>query len=267
MKNIIFALSCLFYTHTLSAQLYFCEEVKSGHCLSIDQVLIDGKWLEAKCENLSGIKGFSCKDHGDLSKTQQKSQPSDIALAPSNAYVLFNQGYRTWVVKNGQPKTPKDLSALPKDFDIETIRELLPVIRSIFLQNHDLEGLSIKYSEDINIIVTRPSDENLKDEIIFTDYSAYEKELSERKTGHFKSLEVFPNPASDKLSVVLSNEALIDQIEILAPSGKIASQPKGIRSQVNNSIEINLANLKPGMYVVRVHDHLGRLYLTKLMRK
>lgn len=266
MKN-LFILIFVFCTTTFSLRSAAILCNSEGYCYEVVKVLIDHEWYEACCYNVNITEGFSCEDDCALAKTQQKSQPSDVALAPSNAYVLFNQGYRTWVVKNGQPKTPKDLSSLPKDFDIETIRELLPLTRSIFLQNHDLEGLSIKYSEDINIIVTRPSDENLKDEIIFTDYSAYEKELSERKTGHFKSLEVFPNPATDKLSVVLSNEALIDQIEILAPSGAIAFQPKGIRSQVNNSIEINLANLKPGMYVVRVYDHLGRLYLTKLMRK
>lgn len=266
MKKVIILIIILCWTNiSLRGAAILCNS--EGYCYEVIKVLIDNEWYRACCYNVTIHDDFSCEDDCDLAKLQQRSDLTNTELTPTNAYVLFNQGYRTWVLKDGQPKTPKDLTELPSDFNIETIRSFLPIARTLFQNNHELEGLSLKFSRDIDIVIGRPSEENLKEEITFKDYSAYEQDLKERGVRHLDAMDIHPNPATKNLTISLRNGASINQVEILNASGQLNNLPEAMDAANHHSIDIDLLELKPGVYVIRVYDHQGRLYLKKFLKK
>lgn len=58
MKRVIMFLGCLAWVNIVSARVYLCKEGDPGHCERIDQVLIDGEWVEANCDNVDVPDGW-----------------------------------------------------------------------------------------------------------------------------------------------------------------------------------------------------------------
>jgi phosphatidylinositol-3-phosphatase len=82
----------------------------------------------------------------------------------------------------------------------------------------------------------------------------------ETKADISKDIFIFPNPAKDKINVVLRNMAvknlrweIIDITGVKLKTGNVANVSKG------NMIEITVDNLKNGIYQLRFSDHLNIL--------
>ena len=59
-------------------------------------------------------------------------------------------------------------------------------------------------------------------------------------------IKVFPNPATDKLSITLNNHMQIKQVLIYNNNGKL------VFDQSNSLNNINISNLSPGLYIVKI---------------
>lgn len=53
---ILIGLTC--WSNVLLSRVYICKESNPEHCERIDQVLINGEWVEANCENFDVPDGW-----------------------------------------------------------------------------------------------------------------------------------------------------------------------------------------------------------------
>lgn len=260
MKNTYLIFSFLFYSFLSNGMVELCPEgLESGSdgCYEIDAVLIMGEWVNACCSNVEVPDGYNCV-HVDCYAFFQNKNTTHPNLTKQNAYVLFAQGYRTWVIVDNNPKTHL-FDTETADLNMETIRAYLPISRKVFSENADIDMLSINYSDNVRIIIQRPEkEEKLQDEIIFPQLVS-SKELGDYlKVIDENMLKVYPNPTSEILTISFENSIWISVIEVTSIDGKkvmCIDYPDSI-SKAN----INVASLKPGSYILSIIDKSGRTF-------
>jgi len=71
--------------------------------------------------------------------------------------------------------------------------------------------------------------------------------------------EVYPNPASDKISISLNNNQFIKGTELYSLDGKLLVQEQNV---INT---IDISELKAGVYLLRVVDEQGAVYNKKIV--
>ena len=64
-------------------------------------------------------------------------------------------------------------------------------------------------------------------------------------------LHIFPNPTKDKLNIEYQGFN-INSLVILNVSGNIVLRRNGIKSEMENSIQLNLSALSKGMYILQL---------------
>ena len=69
---------------------------------------------------------------------------------------------------------------------------------------------------------------------------------------------IYPNPANDKATISGSFDATIDQLQIIDLSGKDVTSKVVIEYVQNGKIELNLNELQPGMYIVRIGESIKK---------
>ena len=72
-----------------------------------------------------------------------------------------------------------------------------------------------------------------------------------------QSVSIFPNPATDEVSVSFGN-VIIESVDVFNAAGqKIDLEPEGIGSQ---KLTLNIGNLPNGIYVTKVKTHAGTAF-------
>jgi hypothetical protein len=70
-----------------------------------------------------------------------------------------------------------------------------------------------------------------------------------------KAPQIYPNPATNLLSVKLNTDEVVRQIQIIDISGKVLNMP--YKSKNNRLLEIDIANLKNGFYTIIISTESG----------
>lgn len=76
------------------------------------------------------------------------------------------------------------------------------------------------------------------------------------------SLALYPNPATNALSIQLKNKDRIERIQIKSINGQVLQETQG---QGNSSLQIQLVDLSSGLYLTEVTTHEGQVWVQKLM--
>lgn len=265
MKSIVvyFHLAVLsaisFQAHALAD---FCPDgIASGEegCYQVEAVYFLEEWVRACCSNIEVPEGYSCV-WDDCNAKKGNSANQLPALAKGNAYIKFQQGYRTWTIVDGEanPDIPK--------FHLGDMRGLLPFARLMFLNNEDLKMFSLEYSENIKIVIQRPElDEELIEEIKFPDPLPAKKEIQdfiyERND---KSLKLYPNPILDMSIMEFENGLPIFKVQVFSQEAEILKSYEyegGVKV-----IEIPSKDLAPGIYIFRITDIYGNEYEREVVK-
>ncbi len=239
-----------------------------SYCKEVSKVLIlePRGWVDACCDNVSIPPGYNCEDDCALAKTDPgpvTASPSQHELLPTNAYILFNQGYMTWVVIDGIP------DPIPKiEISVEIIREYLPSAREVFRNATNTLQLAYHHAEGVEIIIQRPKDEaDLDDPIVFTDW----ERLRQAKVENLKqevfdqSISIFPNPASSDQEVELQfgQTFKVSRVEITDVNGKVL---KVIPVEEDKSrLLLDLKEINTKTIFVRIIGEGERLFIRKLV--
>ena len=77
-------------------------------------------------------------------------------------------------------------------------------------------------------------------------------------------LSVYPNPATDNVTIELSNVIDNPQLRIIDVSGSVVRQHQGIS---NNQINMDVSDLPRGIYIVELRGRNSELFKTKLIKK
>lgn len=85
-----------------------------------------------------------------------------------------------------------------------------------------------------------------------------------RKYSDRATLEVWPNPASEKANIHTKNFKALTRIEIYNMSG-MSVMAKSFNSSHSDQYSLSLNTLSPGSYFIQASDEEGRLYGSKLM--
>jgi len=104
------------------------------------------------------------------------------------------------------------------------------------------------------------------DELIYKnpDYKTCDENSDAINEIGYKRLKILPNPVNDHLSIELPEEELYENYLILDMLGKKVFSDKIITT---NNLKIGVNNLKSGMYILRVEDIKGRIYLSKFVKQ
>ena len=80
------------------------------------------------------------------------------------------------------------------------------------------------------------------------------------ETGCIPSLQVFPNPVTDKLQITIDNLQIEDIAELFDINGRrIFSQPICQSSIVNRKFVIDMSQFPPGTYILKIGEHAVRI--------
>ena len=75
-------------------------------------------------------------------------------------------------------------------------------------------------------------------------------------------VSVFPNPVTDYASFNLGNNELLSSVSFFDAQGRLVKS-----ATLENSNQVNIADLQSGIYYVLVYDYNGITYPTKLFKK
>ena len=81
-----------------------------------------------------------------------------------------------------------------------------------------------------------------------------------------KGFDVFPNPTSGKITILLKEGMKCKNIKITNISGQILYQPSQFNQQ-ENRIELNLNSLSTGLYIIELIDENGMRHLQKFVKE
>lgn len=239
-----------------------------SYCKEVSKVLMlePRGWVDACCDNVSIPAGHNCEDDCTLAKREPDSKTEDPfsqELLPANAYILFNQGYRAWVVIDGVP------DPMPKiEISVEIIREYLPSAKEVFLNTKNTLQLAYNHAEGVEIIIQRPqNDSDLNNPILFTDWERLRQAKVEnlKKEIFDQSISIYPNPASSDQEVELKfgQTFKVNRVELADVTGKIL---KVIKIEDDKSgLLLDLREIKKEVIFVRIIGERERLFIRKLV--
>ena len=92
-------------------------------------------------------------------------------------------------------------------------------------------------------------------------YPVFERYYSVEETDFANGISVYPNPAKDVVNISFSNNAECRLIDIYSIDGRL------MKSQNDNSNKINISNLTPGLYLIKVRMNDGKEFTEKIVVK
>jgi len=76
-----------------------------------------------------------------------------------------------------------------------------------------------------------------------------------------ENIEIYPNPAKNRIYITLQNSRFPVVLELLNMEGQLLSASK----LISNSSSVNIENLKPGIYIYRLSKNGERIKTGKLI--
>lgn len=101
-------------------------------------------------------------------------------------------------------------------------------------------------SGDSDIYYLNNDDSNYIAQFTYSSTTILDEIISE------KNIEIYPNPASDNINIILSNDANALSVSLLDVNSSIIMQLSDCNSYLNNTITIPTDNLDSGLYFVRL---------------
>ena len=92
-------------------------------------------------------------------------------------------------------------------------------------------------------------------------YPVFERYYSVEENNFANEISIYPNPAKDVVNISFSNNAECRLIDIYSIDGRL------MKSQNDNSNKINIANLTPGLYLIKVRMNDGKEFTEKIVVK
>jgi plastocyanin len=79
---------------------------------------------------------------------------------------------------------------------------------------------------------------------------------------------VSPNPFRDKIMIRFADNSgiILNKVEITNITGKVCSVTNGQLNELSESVTLNLGDLIPGFYFVRISDGTGKIYTRKILK-
>ena len=92
-------------------------------------------------------------------------------------------------------------------------------------------------------------------------YPVFERYYSVEETDFANGISVYPNPAKDVVNITFSNNAKCRSIDIYSIDGRL------MKSQNDNFNKISIADLTPGLYLIKVRMNDGKEFTEKIVVK
>ena len=92
-------------------------------------------------------------------------------------------------------------------------------------------------------------------------YPVFERYYSVEETDFANEISVYPNPAKDVVNITFANNAECQSIAIYSLDGRL------LISQNDSFETINIANLTPGLYLIKVRMSDGNEFTEKIVVK
>jgi len=132
-----------------------------------------------------------------------------------------------------------------------------------------LNASSEQGQEQSNVIATRkiqdqevggkPSKQNAKS---VSNSPAVKNDLSRLYESNYlyKNIKIFPNPVSDKLTILFSDEIKNNiQVNLFSLDGRVVDGIKLNQNSITNNYELNVKDLNDGVYFLNITDNVYRL--------
>lgn len=274
MKKLLLLFGLLSFSITSFGGVVLCPvgaEGQSG-CLRVSQVYWLGDWVHACCWNVDPPEGYECVSDDCAASVVQNPTNKPLSEAPvlkmpeltkQNAYVKFTEGYRTWIILDGEVNN----HVFSRSLNSSTIREYLPLAQEIFKKNPEMEKFIFEHASNIDIVVQRPeSEEDLEQIIVFPDLEREQKEFESRMKRRIeKSMTISPNPASDLIKVQFDYSISFVSMKITTTDGRTI-QSMNFDEPVYNA-EMPVSHLPSGIYLVVITDNKESIYSKQFLKK
>ena len=202
--------------------------------------------------NPSGKSSYS--DFTNLGTDITPGATYNITLVTGYSWATFEEHWNVWIDynKNGTFETPAELAFSgitpppPNGTENASISGQIIIPSGGLTSGPTTMRISMKRGAAADPCEIIPFGE-VEDYTLFVDQSINDNGPQARKSNN-SDIQLFPNPASAVLNVVLTNTE-VEQLEIFNIAGQKIDFQKGIEGQLN--YHINVQNWQRGMYLLR----------------